>query len=293
MSGAVVITGTSSGIGRASALALARRGFQVFAGVRRESDGEALRSASDASVTPLQLDITDSRQIAAAVEAVEAATGVAGLAGLVNNAGTGAPWPMEVVPLSEFREHLEVNLVAQLAVTQAFLPLLKRAKGRIVNVGSEGGRITLPFLGPITSAKHGLVSVTDALRMELRPFGVSVSIVEPGATTSRAPEKLVANARHAMDQSFSARAKADYGQAFGAVVERIATGHARQGSPPEVIADAIVRAMTARRPRTRYPAGGKAKLLTTLARLLPDRALDQLFLRMLGLPTAFGAGVGR
>jgi NAD(P)-dependent dehydrogenase (short-subunit alcohol dehydrogenase family) len=293
MAGAVVITGTSSGIGRAAALALARRGFQVFAGVRRESDGESLRSESGGRVVPIQLDITDAQQIADAVDAVEAATGGAGLAGLLNNAGTGAPWPIEVVPLAEFREHLEVNLVAQLAVTQAFLPLLKRARGRIVNVGSEGGRITLPFLGPITTAKHGLVSVTDALRMELRPFGVLVSIVEPGATTSRAPEKLVANARRAMDESFSARARADYGDAFAGVVERIASGHARQGSPPEVIADAIVRAMTARRPRTRYPAGGKAKLLTTLARLLPDRALDQLFLRMLGMPTALGAGVGR
>lgn len=293
MPGAVVITGTSSGIGRASAMALARRGFDVFAGVRRESDGEALRVASGGRVHPLQLDITDAQQIAAAVDAVQAATGAAGLAGLVNNAGTGAPWPIEVVPLAEFREHLEVNLVAQLAVTQAFLPLLKRAKGRIVNVGSEGGRITLPFMGPITTAKHGLVSVTDALRMELRPFGVRVSIVEPGATTSRAPEKLVANARRAMADSFSVRAKVDYADTFSAVVERIASGHARQGSPPEVIARAVVHALTARRPRTRYPAGGKAKLLTTLARMLPDCALDQLFLRMLGLPTSFGTGAGR
>lgn len=283
MAKAVMITGTSSGIGRAAALVLAAKGFQVFAGVRREADGAALRKESGDRITPVLLDVTDPELIASAVATVDEATAGAGIDGLVNNAGMGAPWPMEVVPLDVFRQHLEVNLVGQLAVTQAFLPLLKRTKGRLVNVGSEGGRITLPFLGPITAAKHGLVSVTDALRMELRPWGVAVSIVEPGATKSDAPQKLVANGRRAIAESFSTQAKADYADAFGQVVDRIAAGHQREGSPPEVVADAIVRALTDRNPRTRYPAGGKAKLLTTLVRILPDRAMDSLFLRKLGL----------
>jgi NAD(P)-dependent dehydrogenase (short-subunit alcohol dehydrogenase family) len=284
----IVITGTSSGIGRAAALALAARGFHVFAGVRREEDGEALRAAASGGVTPVRLDVTDPLLIAGAVRRVEEATGGAGLAALVNNAGIGAPWPMELVPLEEFRRHLEVNLTGQLAVTQAFLPMVKQARGRIVNVGSEGGRITLPFLGPITATKHALVSVTDALRMELRPWGVHVVLVEPGATKSGAPQKLVAAGRRAIAESFSPAARADYAETFGALVERIAAGHERRGSEPEVVAGAVVRAVTDRRPRTRYPIGGQAKALTRLARFLPDRALDGLFLRVLGLPRRFG-----
>ncbi|MEV0234076.1 SDR family oxidoreductase [Nonomuraea sp. NPDC050786] len=282
----VVITGTSSGIGRASALALAERGFTVFAGVRKEADGEALRAASGGGIVPLHLDVTDETSIAEAAVQVERATGASGLTGLVNNAGTGSPWPMELIPLDEFRYHLEVNLIGQLAVTQAFLPLVKRARGRIVNVGSEGGRVTLPFLGPITSAKHGLVSVTDALRMELRPWGVQVSIVEPGATRSSAPAKLVENGRRAVAELFSLQGRADYGATFTHVIEKIAAGHQRTGSPPEVIADAVVRAMTVPRPRTRYPIGGHAKLLTRLRRVLPDRAMEALVMKMLNLAEA-------
>ncbi|MDX3111287.1 SDR family NAD(P)-dependent oxidoreductase [Nonomuraea angiospora] len=285
MSRTVMITGTSSGIGRASALALAARGFTVFAGIREAADGEALRRASRGEIVPVYVDVTDGESIAAAAVRVERATGAAGLAGLVNNAGIGAPWPMELVPLDEFRRHLEVNLTGQLAVTQAFLPLVKRARGRIINVGSEGGRITLPFLGPITSAKHGLVSVTDALRMELRPWGVYVSIVEPGATQSTAPAKLVENGRRAVAELFSPQGRADYGAMVEHVIGRIAASNQRTGSPPEVIAGAVVKAMTARRPRTRYPVGGHAKLLTRLRRVLPDRAMDALFARMLGLST--------
>ncbi|MEU6724854.1 SDR family NAD(P)-dependent oxidoreductase [Nonomuraea wenchangensis] len=286
MSRTVMITGTSSGIGRATALALAARGFTVFAGIREEADGEALRHAAGDQIIPLYVDVTDAESIAAAVARVEQATGAAGLAGLVNNAGIGAPWPMELVPLDEFRRHLEVNLTGQLAVTQAFLPLVKRARGRIINVGSEGGRITLPFLGPITSAKHGLVSVTDALRMELRPWGVHVSIVEPGATRSSAPAKLVENGRRAVAELFSPQGRADYGATIEHVIAKIAASNQRSGSAPEVIAGAVVRAMTSRRPRTRYPVGGHAKLLTRLRRVLPDRAMDALCTRMLDLPTA-------
>lgn len=289
MSQAVVITGTSSGIGKAAALALAEKGFDVFAGIRRKSDGEALRAASAGRVSPVIIDITNPELIAAAVAQVEEATGDAGLAGLVNNAGIGAPWPMELVPLEEFRRHLEVNVTGQLAVTQAFLPMVKRARGRIVNVGSEGGRFTLPFMGPVTAAKHALVSVNDALRMELRPWGVHVTLIEPGPTKSDAPGKLVASGRRAISESFSDVGRAVYGETFGQAIERIAAGHGRQGSPPEAIARTVVQAMTDRHPRTRYPAGGHAKARIRLARVTPDRALDALFSRMLGLPREFGA----
>lgn len=277
MTATVLITGASTGIGRAAALALAERGYTVFAGVRHDTDAPVHKR-----VIPIRIDVTDPELIAAAVDHVAAATD-GGLDALVNNAGIGAPWPMELVPLPEFRRHLEVNLVGQLAMTQAFLPLLKRSRGRLINIGSEGGRITLPFLGPITASKHGLVSITAAFRMELRPWGVTVSIVEPGATKSNAPEKLVTAGRRAIAESFSEVARADYAETFGRVIDKIATGHERQGSAPEVIAGAVVRAVTDRRPKTRYPIGGHAKLLTRLARFLPDRAMEQLFLRQLGI----------
>ena len=165
--GPVVITGTSTGIGAATALYLAEQGFQVFAGVRRDADGEALQQRSSHGLTPVILDITDARTIASAVDSVSAAVGKRGLAGLVNNAGIVKPGPLELQPIDDFRRQLEVNLVGQVAVTQAFLPLIRKGRGRIVNVGSIGGRLVLPLHGAYSASKFGIEAVTDALRLEL------------------------------------------------------------------------------------------------------------------------------
>ena len=170
--GAVVITGASTGIGRACALDLDGRGFRVFAGVRKDEDGERLRSERP-SIEPLRIDVTDAGEIAAARDRVSEEVGTAGLAGLVNNAGIAVPGPLEHLPIDEFRRQMEVNLVGQVAVTQAFLPLLRTARGRVVNIGSIGGRVALPMLGPYAASKHAMEGISDSLRRELRPWGIA------------------------------------------------------------------------------------------------------------------------
>jgi NAD(P)-dependent dehydrogenase (short-subunit alcohol dehydrogenase family) len=167
--GAVVITGASTGIGRACALSLDALGFRVFAGVRKSDDGESLRRVASDRLTPVFIDVTDKQSIAAAAGSVSREVGTAGLVGLVNNAGVAVPGPLEYLPLEELRRQLEINLVGQLAVIQAFLPLLRKARGRIVNISSLAGKLTTPFNGAYSAAKHGIEAFSDALRMELTP----------------------------------------------------------------------------------------------------------------------------
>jgi NAD(P)-dependent dehydrogenase (short-subunit alcohol dehydrogenase family) len=173
--GPVVVTGASSGIGRATALELASSGFRVFAGVRREEDARALEDAAAGRLTPLFVDVTNPDSVASAAEFVKEAVGAVGLSGLVNSAGIGEAWPLEFVPLDDFRRQFEVNVFGHLAVTQAFLPLIRLAAGRIVNIGSVGGRITMPFGGPLSAPRHALVAVNDALRMESSTPGAYTS----------------------------------------------------------------------------------------------------------------------
>src|SRR5258708_15197622 len=178
--GTIVVTGASSGIGKACALQLDTLGMRVAAGVRRERDGEALRREASDRLTPILLDITDATAISAAVDCVTTASGETGLAGIINNAGIAVAGPLELLPLSELRKQLEVNVIGQIAVTQAFLPLLRRGKGRVVMIGSLGGRIVTPFTGAYCASKFAMEALTDALRMELRPWHMHVSIIEPG-----------------------------------------------------------------------------------------------------------------
>jgi NAD(P)-dependent dehydrogenase (short-subunit alcohol dehydrogenase family) len=176
----VLITGASTGIGRAAALRLEATGWQVFAGVRRQEDAEALRAVAGNRLTPLTLDVTDGAQIAAAAEQVSAES-EGGLDGLVNNAGVAVPSPLETIPIEDFRRQVEVNLTAQVAVTQALLPQVRAARGRIVFISSIGGRIAFPLTGAYHAAKFGIEAIGDVFRQELRPWEISVSIVEPGS----------------------------------------------------------------------------------------------------------------
>src|SRR5882672_2744572 len=174
----VVVTGASTGIGAALVRHLAGRGFRVFGTVRRAEDEAGLERAGVAAV---RMDVTDTASIARAREQVERALAGAPLAGLVKNAGIPAAGPLEMFPLDELRRVLEVNLVGAVAVTQAFLPLLKASRGRIVNMSSVAGRGALPFLGPYAASKFGLEAISDSLRRELLPFGVKVIVIEPGS----------------------------------------------------------------------------------------------------------------
>jgi NAD(P)-dependent dehydrogenase (short-subunit alcohol dehydrogenase family) len=279
--GAVVITGTSSGIGRATALRLDAAGFDVLAGVRRADDGERLRSEASGRLRPLIVDVTDAATIAAAAREVEAAVGERGLAGLVNNAGQNASGPLEFLPLDGFRRHLEVNLIGQVAVTQAMIPALRRARGRVVNITSVGGRIVNPFLGPYHAAKWGLEAITIALRKELRPWGVRVVAIEPGSIDTEIWRKGTDQARELL-AGLPPEAHELYGKSLPsglALAERLA----RHAIPPERVAKVVERALTARRPRARYVVGADARFFIRLNQLVPARVLDAVEARVIGI----------
>lgn len=276
--GAVVVTGASSGIGEACVRRLAGMGFRVFAGVRTPEDGERLR-ALHPGIVPLRLDVTDADAIAAAAEQVAGAVGTAGLAGLVNNAGIAVPAPIEFQPIEDFRRQIDVNLIGQVAVTQAFLPLLRAARGRIINVGSIGGKVAVPLLGAYAASKFALEGVTDTLRRELRPFGIQVSIVEPGTIATPIWEKGIASGDELV-ASMPPEAERLYGTLVATVRSASADG-ASNGLPPDVVAKDVAHALTAKRPRTRYLVGREAKSRGTLARFAPDRFMDAAIARVM------------
>lgn len=268
----VVVTGASSGVGRVTALLLARRGWRVFAGVRSEADAQSLRDEGVVRLTPLLLDVTDAEQISAAVETVSGVVGGAGLDGLVNNAGVAIPGPMEYLPLEMLRSQIEINVIAQVAVTQAFLPLLRRATGRIVNMSSISGRFALPVTGAYAMSKFALEAFSDALRRELMPWGIHVAVIEPGSFRSRAWGKAIT-----MGEAMLADLPDEARERYGPLIERVqahANDTALHGKPPDIIAQYVSHALSADHPRTRYVMGHEARIGAVLAWLLPDRAFD-------------------
>jgi NAD(P)-dependent dehydrogenase (short-subunit alcohol dehydrogenase family) len=279
---AVVVTGASTGIGAACALGLDRLGFRVFAGVRRAADGAALQRHASPLLTTVALDVTEAASVAGAARTVTAVVGARGLAGLVNNAGIAVPGPLEFLPLADLRRQLEVNVIGQIAVTQSVLPLLRAGRGRIVNIGSIGGRMATPFLGAYAASKFALEALTDALRLELRPWRIHVCIIEPGAVATPLWSKSRAEADRMRD-ALPAEAARLYGTAMAAL--RKGAAHAERGAiSPDAVVTAVVHALTARRPRTRYVVGRDAKVQAVIARLVPDRARDRLLARFLRLP---------
>lgn len=286
----VLVTGASSGIGRATALRLARGGYHVFAGVRKPADGAALAEAAGGGVTPVILDVTDPQQVVSAVELITAHVGDAGLAGLVNNAGIGVFGPLELIPIEQFRRQLEVNVTGQLAITQAALPLLRRARGRIVMIGSIGARFTPPFVGPLAATKSALATMSAALRQELAPWGIHVTVVEPGSIRSEAVDKLESDAQRVLDEA-SAEGRALYRDAFLHLVDFFADLH-EEGSRPEVVAATVERALRASRPRSCYLSGKNARRMATIARLVPVPAQDALRRRLARQPGRGALAVG-
>jgi NAD(P)-dependent dehydrogenase (short-subunit alcohol dehydrogenase family) len=267
----VVITGASTGIGEACALRLAGLGFRVFAGVRREADGLALQQKSPDRLTPLLLDVTDPAHIAAAVERVGAAMGASGLAGLVNNAGVAVGGPLEFVPLDELHWQFEVNVIGPVAVSQAFLPLLRQGRGCIVNMSSIGGRSATPFFGPYCASKFALEALTDALRLELQPWGLEVVLIEPGEIATPIWQKSLAVAERLIAK-MPPQANELYGPVIDFMLKMISQ---TEGLSPDEVAQAVAHALTAPRPKTRYLVGRDAKIRVWLERL-PTRWRDRL-----------------
>ena len=279
---AVLITGASTGIGAACALHLDRLGFTVFAGVRREQDGEALRKMATDRLVPVLLDVTEEASIRQAQETLSAVVGSHGLNGLVNNAGMAIVGPLEAVPISAWRRQLEINVIGQVAVTQAFLPLIRQARGRIVNMGSIAGRGAIPLMSPYAASKFALEAITDALLLEVQQWGIEVSIVEPGAIATPIWEKSRKDAID-LEGATSPELLALYGNVITAVRSVVEQATAR-AIPCDAVSKAVEHALTAPRPKTRYLVGRDAKLRALMIKLLPDRIADRVLTAALKLP---------
>ena len=275
----VFITGASTGIGRATALRLDGSGWRVFAGVRKEEDAESLRAAASERLVPVFLDVTEPEQIAAAAARVEEESDD-GLHGLVNNAGVAIPGPLETIPLEDFRRQIEVNLVAYVAVTQALLPQLRAAEGRIVFLSSIGGRVAFPFGGPYHASKFATEAIGDVFRQELRPWGLKVAIVEPGSIDTPIWER-----GQRKGEEIEAKAP-QTSQLYGAALEKfrkVIEDTAERGIPPEKVAKAIAHALESNRPKTRYLVGLDAKVQAKLKPLIPTPLFDRVVARQLNL----------
>ncbi|MGW1075471.1 SDR family NAD(P)-dependent oxidoreductase [Streptomyces sp. NPDC002537] len=273
---AVVVTGASTGLGRACALHLERQGFRVYAGVRKAGDGERLAAESGhGRLHPLVLDLAHEESVREAAGKVAEAEGDSGLWGLVNNAGICVSAPLECVPPERLKEQLDINVVGSVTVTQSFLPLLRRARGRVVNVTSGLGSVAIPYLGAYAAAQFAKEAVSDALRRELRPAGVAVSVVQPGAIMTPIWEKVSDSGRYVLDGVPDAVA-GRYRETFLRFLETNERKARESRTRPEDFAGAVHHALTAARPRTRYRVGPDARSAGVLARVLPDTALDRL-----------------
>ncbi len=268
----VLVTGASKGIGRGTTRLLAREGFRVFAGYRSQEDGTAL-ATEDGEVHPLRLDVTDPEGLAAAVEVVSAHA-PEGLAGLVNNAGMVVVGPLEFLSPDDLRRQLEVNVIGVQAVTRAFLPAVRHATGRVVHVGSINGRVATPFTGAYCASKFALEAMSDALRIELRRWSIDVVLIEPGAIETPIWETSAGRAREILERMPKA-AWDLYGGIFRKLEER-ASKPPRHAIPPERVAEVIHRALTVKRPKTRYLVGRDAKLAALLAHWAPTRLQDRV-----------------
>jgi len=276
----VVVTGASTGIGWAVAQVLTQRGFHVFGSVRKAADAERLTAAFGPAVTPLMFDVTDEAAVRAAAGQVETALDGRPLAGLVNNAGIAVAGPLLHLPIDEWRRQLEVNLTGVVIATQAFAPLVGARKpvagppGRIVNIGSVGGRNANPFMAPYCTSKFGLEGLSESLRRELLPFGVDVVVIAPGAVATPIWDK-------ADETDTSAYADTVYGPAL----ERLRAymlSIGKSGLPAERIGEAVHTALTVARPKVRYTITPQPMQML-MADLLPKRTLDRIVGKRLGL----------
>jgi NAD(P)-dependent dehydrogenase (short-subunit alcohol dehydrogenase family) len=269
----VLITGASSGIGAATALLLDQQGVNVFAGVEGPDDGEQALAGSSERLRRVVLDVSSDASIRAALDEIDAHLGGAGLDGVVNNAGIGVPGPLEALPLDDLRRQLEVNVIGQVAVTQAVLPLIRQAGGRIVFVGSVGGILASQFAGAYHASKFAIEAIGDVWRQELEPEGIEVILIEPSAISTPIWEKAIAYLdRIAAGGSPRLEPYRDRLRSFRDSLHS-ADEH---GKSPDDVAEVIADALTSKRPDTRYVVGGAGKLASALRPLVPDRLADKL-----------------
>ena len=268
----VFITGASKGIGKTCALYLAERGFKVFAGFRKMLDGENLKAEGKGNIIPIRIDVTKSVMISEAFTVIENILDGEGLDALVNNAGVAVAGPMEFLPVDKIREQMEINFFGQIAVTQAAMPLIRKAGGRIINMSSISGRFTSPFLAPYSASKFALEVFSDALRRELIPWGIKVVIVEPGSIATPIWDSSLERIDKTLAE-LPPEAHELYAEQFAMMRSQIEKTE-KKGDPPEIVARSVYKALTARNPKTRYPVGLHIKLASLFLRILPDRLID-------------------
>jgi NAD(P)-dependent dehydrogenase (short-subunit alcohol dehydrogenase family) len=276
----IVVTGASTGMGAATVRELARKGFHVLAGVRREADADALRDLSNegcgdiGSIEPRILDITVESDIAAIADRVARDPLHRPLRALVNNAGIAVNAPVETLPLADWRRQFEVNLFGHIAMTQALFPALLSSSGTVVNISSVGGKFALPTYGAYAGSKFALEAASDALRREVSDAGIKVVVVEPGAVKTEMAERGIATAE-GLKANMTATQLARYGDLIAAVAAQ-ARSFTKTGVSAEHAAKVIAKAATASRPRTRYTIGRDAAILLRITRVVSDRVLDRI-----------------
>jgi len=273
----VLVTGASTGIGEACALRLDRLGHRVYAGVRSEEHARGLRRRGSDRIVPVFLDVTDQAQIDAAAKQIG---GGGRLDGVVNNAGIGRGGPLEYLPLEVWREQLEVNVLGQVAVTKAVLPFIRAAGGRIVFIGSIGGRVATMLMGPYNASKFAIEAIGESLRSELHPWGIGVSVVEPGAIKTPIWDKARQQADR-LERALPEEARTRYARHIAAIRKAIEMQD-RQGVSPDKVAATVERALFSPRPKTRYLVGTDARVQALLVRWLPDRPREAIIRRFAG-----------
>ena len=287
----VFVTGASSGVGRSTTLLLSDSGFKVLASVRNESDGLELQGQNPDNIHPVMVELRDQRTIQDAARITKAKTGSGGLYGLVNSAAMLHCGPLEYFPRDLWFEQYDVNLFGPMALTQELLPAIRKARGRIINIGAVGGGVSLPFYGAIASSKIAFQAVNDCLRRELHPFGIHVSIVEPSGIATPANTKMresVTRFLHELEPAGKER----YGEAMDEFSQWAYTRH-QKSLKPEEVARAVLKALEARKPKPRYRLGLDSKASALLTKLLPDRWFDAALLRVAKLPLRFGAWMNK
>lgn len=270
----ILVTGASTGIGEACALHFARAGWQVFAGVRLEEDGERLTAKASGRLQPVGMDVTDQASVVRAAKEIATALDGVGLTALVNNAGVAVGGPVEYVPLAEWRRQFEVNVIGQIAVTQVTLPLIRQSgnRGRIVFMGSIGGRMATPLVAPYSASKHAIEAIAESMRHELRETGIRVVVIEPGAVRTPIWDKGQSSADD-IEAGLPAEAVQRYGRAV-ADLRKVMAFQARTGVDADVVARVVEKAVTSARPAARNLVGRDAKAMAAITRFLPDRERD-------------------
>lgn len=277
MTAYILITGASKGIGKATALHLDSLGYHVFAGVRKERDADLLKTEASDRLTPITLDVIKPDSIEKARTKIETLTKTAGLHALINNAGVAVGAPLEFVPLDDLRWQLEVNVIGQVAVTQAFMPLLRQAqnpKARLIFISSIAGKVVAPLMGPYSASKFAVEAITDAFRNELRQWGIEVVAIEPGRIDTPIWETSLERTKE-LEEKLSEEAVTLYKDAIEKVKKSARTA-SREAVPALNVAKVIETALTAKSPKTRYLVGPDAKIAGTIISKLPDKIKDRL-----------------